>query len=112
MCFLLMPVAYFWLLVAIVFQVAPGGMKKEIAAMSSLVKSCSRVELNSSGCEPFVLNLATCGDLVASLSGSWHTRMGTLEKNMSCATRNASHLKYATGIMVLFFNKVDTQLFH
>ena len=70
--------------------------KTEIAA-SRLLKSRSKVELNSTGSDQVVLALATSGDLVASLSWSRHTRMGKFEENMSqndvkWATRIASDL--------------------
>ena len=50
---------------------------------SSLLKSHSQVELNSTGTDWVVFNLATSGDLVASLFWPLHTRMGTLEENIS-----------------------------
>ena len=75
----LCPLHTYWSLVAL------GRSRKyatEIAA-SRLLKSRFEVELNSTGSDRVVLALATCSDLVASLSWSRHTRMGTFEENTS-----------------------------
>ena len=68
---------------SLAFQVAPLEYETEIAARR-LLKSRSQVELNSTdGSDQVVLALATSGDLVASLSWSRRTRMGTFEENTS-----------------------------
>ena len=64
------------------FQVAPMEYETEIAA-SRLLKSRSQVELNSTGSDQVLLALATSGDLVASLSWSRRTQMGTFEEMTS-----------------------------
>ena len=68
----------------------------EIAA-SSLLKSRSQVELNSTGSDQVVLALAISGDLVASLSWSRRTRIGRLRNIRHKMTSNERPETLATS---------------
>ena len=68
---------------SLVFRLLTGSMKQKLLLVSSLVKSRSRVELNSTGSYRLVLSFATSGNLDASLGWLRHTQMGTFEGNTS-----------------------------